>query len=327
MRSYVREVVAGGGWHDGETFWPQRGSRNGPTGLLALARTLRRRQFDASLLLTNSFRSVLAVRLACIPRRVGYARDGRSLLLTDRLWPLKRDGQFVPSPVLDYYIRIAEHIGCPVSDRSLRLGVTNEQEQAGKELAQHYGLDDGRSYAVINPGAAFGAAKCWLPERFAEVCDRLAAELDLRSVIVGAQREIPLMRAIAEQASCDPTVCDEPGTTLGSLKPLIRDARLLVCNDTGPRHYGNAFGVPTVTIFGPTHQAWTDSDYAGEARIQAPVDCGPCQLPVCPLDLRCMTGVNTDMVMETIHALLGATAVAGGAGPDAPTRPQAAGQG
>ena len=256
------------------------------------------------MLLTNSFRSALVAWLARIPRRVGYARDGRSHLLTDRLQPLKRDGKFVPTPVLPYYIEIAERVGCEVTDRKLQLGVTPEQEQAGVDLARHYGLDDGRPYAVINPGAAFGAAKCWLPERFAEVCDRLREELALRAVIVGAPGEVPLMREIARLAKSEVVCCAEPGTTLGSLKPLMRGAGLLVCNDTGPRHYGAAFDVPTVTIFGPTHQEWTDTDYAGEIKIQVPVECGPCQLAECPLDLRCMTGVTVGLVMDKIRELL-----------------------
>jgi len=304
MRRYVVEVVAGGGWHDTEMFWPEHRGWRRELRMFDVAGRLRAERFELALLLTNSFRSALIAWLARIPRRVGHARDGRTWLLTDRLKPLKRDGQFVPSPVLPYYIKIAEHVGCPVSDRKLRLGITPQQERAGVQLAHHYGLDDARPYAVINPGAAFGAAKCWLPERFAELCDRLWAELKLRAVIVGAPNEAPLMREIARRAKSDVICCDEPGTTLGSLKPLIRDAALLVCNDTGPRHYGNAFNVPTVTIFGPTHQEWTDTDYAGEVKIQVPVECGPCQLPTCPLDLRCMTGVTVDMVMEKIRTLL-----------------------
>ena len=128
-------------------------------------------------------------------------------------------------------------------------------------------------------------------------------------MIVGAPNEIPLMREIRRLALSEPICCDDPGTTLGSLKVVIRDAKLLVCNDTGPRHYGNAFRVPTVTVFGPTHQEWTDHDYEGEAKVQVPVNCGPCQLPKCPLDLRCMIGVTTDLVMERINLLLGLEAV------------------
>ncbi len=303
MRPHLAEVVAGGGWHDEEIFWPATGTP--AAGLLRLARRLRGRGCDLALLLTNSLRSALLTWLAGVPRRVGYAREGRSPLLTDRLVPLRRNGEYVPTPMLPYYAAIAERVGCRVRDHRLRLAITPDQEEAARALKRRYGLEDGQPYAVINPGAAFGAAKCWLPERFAEVCKRLWQELGCRAVLVGAPGEYALLRFIAERAGRGVVCCDSPGTTLGSLKGLIRDAALLVCNDTGPRHYGAAFGVPTVTIFGPTHQAWTDTGYAGEIRLQVPVDCGPCQLRTCPLDHRCMTGVTVDMVMQAAARLAG----------------------
>jgi heptosyltransferase-2 len=111
------------------------------------------------------------------------------------------------------------------------------------------------------------------------------------------------MRRIAEAAAGAALCCEQPATTLGTLKVLAREAALLVCNDTGPRHYGNAFDIPTVTIFGPTHRAWTDTGYAGEVQLQARVPCGPCQLRVCPLDLRCMSEVTVEQVMSAVAAL------------------------
>ncbi|MGD8452074.1 MAG: lipopolysaccharide heptosyltransferase II [Phycisphaerae bacterium] len=304
LRRYVGEIVDGCGWHDECVYWSQRGGKR-EGGLLRLAGRLRAGRFDLAVLLTNSFRSALTVRLAGIPRRVGYARELRGWLLTDRLRPLRRDGVFVPASVLPYYAKLAEHVRCPVTDYGLRLAASPEQQRQGAALLAHYGLDDGRPYAVVNPGAKFGAAKCWLPERFAELCDRLHREHDLRPVLVGSPDEAPLMRQIAE-ATTEPTVCCvEPGTTLGSLKVVIGGAALLVCNDTGPRHYGLAFGVPTVTLFGPTHQEWTDTGSSAEIKLQVSVDCGPCQLPRCPLDHRCMTRLTTDMVMQAVAELLG----------------------
>ncbi len=303
MRDYVAEVVRGGGWHDDEVFWPPGRGWRREARLVRLSRELRRREVDLAILLTNSFRSALALWAGGARRRVGYARDGRGPLLTDRLRPLRRGRRFVPSPVLDYYIRLAEHVGCAVPDRRLRLGISAAQRRAGEELLAHYGLSE-RRFAVINPGAAFGAAKCWLPERFAEVCDLLIEQQRLVPVIVGAPNEYPLMRRIAELARRDPVCMCEPGTTLGSLKVVMQAASLLVCNDTGPRHYGIAFDVPTVTIFGPTHQEWTDTGYEREIKLQADVDCGPCQLPRCPLDLRCMERVTVEMVMDAVARLL-----------------------
>ncbi len=304
MRQYVSEVVEGSNWYDLAWYWPTGTGLARELRMRRLARRLAEHGFDLALLLTNSFRSALITWWAGIPRRVGYARDWRGWMLTDRLCPLRRNGQFVPSPVLSAYIKIAEQVGCPVPDRKLRLSVTPQQEEAGQALLRHYGLADERPYAVINPGAAFGSAKCWLPERFAELCDRLSEEYGFQCLVVGSPGEAELMRSIAAQSRRGAICCDQPGTTLGSLKVVIRQAALLVCNDTGPRHYGNAFGVPTVTIFGPTHQAWTDTGYAGEVKLQVPVECGPCQLRTCPLDLRCMTALTTDLVMQAVHDVL-----------------------
>ncbi len=297
-RSYVHELLAGGGWHDALLDWPRRQSP------LTFGRTLKKHGFTAALLLTNSFRTALATWLAGIPQRIGYARDARGVLLTDRLQPSRVDGRFQPISMLPYYAAIAERFGCAVRDRRLRLGVTPDEEQAAAALRAHYALGGPRSYAIINPGAAYGAAKCWLPERFAGVCDHLREEFSLTPVIVGAPGEAALMNRIAALAT-RPVVCmEQPGTTLGSLKPLIRDAAVLVCNDTGPRHFGNAFGVPTVTIFGPTDQRWTDTDSTGELKLQAAVECGPCQLRLCPLDHRCMRGITVARVVTSVAELL-----------------------
>lgn len=303
LRRYLADVVDGGDWHDQLRFWPDAKADGGPAGLWWLVAEMRKQQFDAALLLTNSFKSALVAYLAGARRRVGYAREYRGWMLTDQLAPLKRGGKFVPTPMFGYYAAIAERIGCPVIDGRLRLGVTPAQEAAGTALQTHYGLGPGVRYAVINPGAAFGAAKCWLPERFAEVCDQIEHRLGWRAVIVGGPSEFALMRRIAEQCRKPPIVCANPGTTLGSLKVIIRDAALLVCNDTGPRHYGNAFGVPTVTIFGPTHQEWTDTGYAGERKLQIKVPCGPCQLRVCPLDHACMKRITPEMVMAAVERI------------------------
>lgn len=298
LRSYIREIVAGCDWHDFDLAWP---SKSGPGSILQmydLARRLRQEHLDLAVLLTNSFRSALVSWLAGVPQRVGYAREGRAWMLTQRLRPLRKDGEFVPSPILPYYCALAEAIGATVPDRRLRLGIAPDQLRQGRELQRHYKLEPPASYAIVNPGAAFGASKCWLPERFAALCDRLFEELSLQPVLVGSPNEAALLRHIVSKARRPVICCDNPGTSLGSLKVLIRDASLLVCNDTGPRHYGSAFGVPTITIFGPTHQQWTDTDNLREIKLQAQVPCGPCQLKSCPLDLRCMRELSTEVVFE-----------------------------
>ncbi len=303
LRPYVLDVVAGGGWHDDVLLWPAGRGQRRERGLPALVWRLRSVRFDLALLLTNSFRAALVAWLGGARRRVGYARDGRGPLLTDRLLPRRESGAFRPVPALDSYVALAEHVGAPVRDRTLRLGVTPEQEAAGRELLERHGLRQ-RAYALLNPGAAFGAAKCWPPERFAALCDALRAQVGLWPVLCGGPDELPLLRRIAAQARGPVAVCERPGTTLGSLKVLVRHARLMVCNDTGPRHYALAFGVPTVTLFGPTHQAWTDTRCGHELKLQVPVACGPCQLRTCPLDHRCLTALAVDHALHAVRTVL-----------------------
>jgi heptosyltransferase-2 len=305
LRGYVEDVIAGGGWHDELVRWPTGKGVARERATLRTALELRARRYDLAILLTNSFRSAFVSFVAGVARRVGYARDGRGWLLTDRLRPLRENGRFVPTPILPYYIRLAEHVGCIVADRRLRLAMTPEQEAAGQALKRHYGLDRGRPYAIVNAGASFGASKCWPVDRYAELCERLPKVFGLTPVLIGAPREAALLKRIATIAHADTVCCTDPPTTLGSLKVLVRDAALLVGNDTGPRHYGEAFNVPLVTLFGPTHQAWVATDYAAEIKLQIPVDCGPCQLPECPFDHRCMTQLSVDMVIDAIDRVLG----------------------
>lgn len=305
LRAYVEDVIAGGGWHDELVRWPSGKGVARERAIFRLARELRAERYDLAILLTNSFRSALVSFISGAARRVGYARDGRSWLLTDRLSPLRENGRFVPAPILPYYIRLAEHLGCAVADRRLRLVIPPEQEAAGQTLKRHYGLDRGRPYAIVNAGAKFGASKCWPADRYAELCERLPRQFGLTPVLIGAPSEAALLERIATIAHAQVVCCTNPPTTLGALKVLVRDAALLVGNDTGPRHFGEAFNIPLVTLFGPTHQAWVATDYAAEVKLQVSVDCGPCQLPECPLDHRCMTRLSVDMVVAAIERVLG----------------------
>ncbi len=297
LRPHLREVLDGHDFFDALEFWPARRGLGGIRPMATLAARLRRQRFDAAVLLTHSFRSALLAWRARIGRRIGYARDGRAWLLTDRLrWP-RADGRFRPVPMTTAYARLIEPLGCKLRDPRPRLEISPQQLEAGQALLRHYGLKPKR-YAVIAPGAAFGAAKCWLPERFAGLIDVLHRRWGLAGVLAGAPGEYALLERIAGLARSGPIVCRDPGTTLGTLKLLVRDAALLVCNDSGPRHYGIALGTPTVTIFGPTDPAWTETHCPHEVQVRMDVPCGPCQLRRCPLDHRCMRAVTVEQVAQ-----------------------------
>ncbi len=309
MRSYEGAVLEGLGLCDDVLFWPESGrpSENGrmrtPGGLVGLVRELRRRRFELAVLLTNSFRSALVARLAGIGRRVGYARDGRGWLLSERLIAPRKDGTFVPISALDYYNMLARHAGCgDVGDR-LALATTAEDEAAiDRRLG---GKENDRSLVVLNPGANYGSAKCWPAESYAALSDALVRRHEARVVASLGPKErwiAERLRAGAEEAI---EIFIDPPLGLGPLKALVRRCDVLVTNDTGPRHFAAAFGAPVVTIFGSSDPAWTDTRYAGERIVKLSLECQPCMERVCPLGHHnCMKQLTPEKVLEEVEAVL-----------------------
>ena len=315
MRRYVKPVYAGMPWAD-QLITYRTGKTKAKAGkgqFFDLAARLHAGHFDLAILLPNSFKTALVCKMARIPRILGYERDGRSFLLTDRLLPFKDKGKFVPSPIVKYYLGLAHYLGSKHTDLTLRLFVTPGEQREASEVFARSGLDPelsrpaGRGNApliLLNPGAAFGAAKCWRPEYFAELADRFVDELGATVLLSAAPKERAIVEAIKRQMRHAPVDLSNKGMTLGSLKEIVRRCDLMVTNDTGPRHIAAAMDVPVVTVFGPTHPEWTEIYYAKERQVAVKVFCGPCQRKTCPLDHRCMTRVTPAMVFERSVELL-----------------------
>lgn len=300
-----REILSGGDWTDDVVVWPVGKTRpRRRRGFLGLAQELREKQFDTAVLLTNSFRSALLARLAGIRRRVGYDRDGRGLLLTDKLLPDKSNGKYVPIPMVRYYNAVARYLGARELPTCLELFTTPEEEATVQGLLDRHGVRSDQPTIVVNPGASFGTAKCWPPERFGEVADGLIEAFDAAVFISCGPKERDVAHAVSAAMRRKAIVLDQPILSLGPLKALVRRSSLLVTNDTGPRHFGIAFGVPVVTLFGSTDSAWTQTDYALERQVAVKVHCSPCMKRVCPTDHRCMTRITAPMVVEAACKLL-----------------------
>lgn len=298
-RRYVADVVANSGWFDEYIAAPEKS----PGSLLTLAAALRRDRFDLAVLFPNSFRSAAAVWLGRARRRVGYDRDGRGWMLTDRLQPQHDRNGFVPGSMLDYYNAIAASLGCRNIGRELALRAGPEDDAGLRSRLP--GLDPDRPLVVLNPGGAYGTAKIWSAERFAAVGDALARGFGVQLVATGTPGE----RAIAESmrtAAREPIyLCFDPPLGLGPLKSLIRRADLLITNDTGPRHYAIAFGVPLVTVFGPTDPAWTETHFEHERKVMLALECQPCQEKICPLGhTNCMRQLEVESVLKPAVELL-----------------------
>jgi heptosyltransferase-2 len=275
LRPGLDELVAGADFFD-ELHIDRAQGVMGPK---LVASRLRPRRYDAAVLLTNSFSTALITRLAFIPRRIGYDRDGRGVLLTDRLKaPRRPDGRWACIPAIDYYLRLAEavlddrvpppaqraHGGGPVSTGlRLELATTPEQESAADRLLTAAGLTPSQPFAILNPGAN-NPDKRWPADRFAAIALHLVRHHHLRVLINGSPAETDLADAVRDAAlAADPSLADHIaclprlGGSIGSLKALIRRAAILITNDTGPRHIAAAFDRPTITLFGPTDPRWT----------------------------------------------------------------------
>ncbi|HUN82169.1 MAG TPA: lipopolysaccharide heptosyltransferase II [Phycisphaerae bacterium] len=303
MRSYVADVLAGTKLADGTIFWPDKGNAAAPRGIASLLRILRQGRFDLGILLTNSFRSAIVMKLGGVKRRVGYARDGRSWLLTDRLRPQREDGSYIPVPALDYYNEIARSLGCEgVGDQMMLATNQSDEDAVDRRLTQ---VRVGGPLVVLNPGANYGAAKCWPPEYYAQLADELGERFGARVVASLSPKESWIAERLKAALRRPIEIFIDPPLGLGPLKALIRRCQLLITNDTGPRHFAAAFGVPVVTIFGSSDPAWTDTRYPQERIVKLDLDCQPCMERTCPLKHhRCMKELMPAMVMEKIEEFL-----------------------
>lgn len=275
---------------------------------MALVRHMRHAPYDLAVMLPNSFRSAMMARLGGVPRRVGYARGGRGILLTDRLIPPKSaTGRFTPTPVVQYYLTLAKHLGCTIDSLRLELFTTAVDEEAADVAWDRLGLPRYEPVVTLNTGGAFGPAKSWPTGHFAKLAVRLADEEGLAVLVVCGPGERDSAREIVTKAAHPrvTSLADEP-MSLGLTKACVRRSSLMISTDSGPRHFAAAFGVPIVSLFGPTHIAWTRTHHPQAIHLQQPVPCGPCQQGVCPLGHhRCMVELSPDSVFRAAQRLLG----------------------
>jgi len=252
---------------------------------------LRPRRFDCAILLQNAFEAAWIAWLAGIPQRIGYSRDGRGLLLT-RAVKVPLPGE-VPRHERFYYMELLRRAGLidrlPECDA---IHLTPPSSRNGKRLIG------------ISPGAAFGTAKRWLPERFAEAAAKLASARRASIALFGSASERPLCEQVAQQLLGHDVVNYAGQTTLAQFIELAAGCELFLTNDSGAMHIASALGVPTVAVFGATDDTATGPTGSKARVIKEPVECSPCLLRECPIDHRCMTRVTAGRVVEEALRLL-----------------------
>ena len=277
-----------GGWRDAWRTW-------------ADARTLDAGNYDSALLLPNSLHAALLTRAAGIPQRWGYAADVRSRMLT----------RAVPKPRgflhhAEYYLQLVRVLGASRAPMVAELQTTDDARQRATGLLRELGWN-GTPMVAFAPGAAFGLAKRWPPDRMAAVAATLAARLHVTPVLVGTGADRSVTREVArsyrrERGGEAPIVDVAGRTELSTLVALFGMCTSVVSNDSGAMHLAAASGVPVTALFGPTNELRTSPlphpSAAGTAILAGRAWCRPCELRACPLDHRCMTSIEVQAVVE-----------------------------
>lgn len=275
--------------------------------LLAMERAavgLRAEQFDCAVLLQNAFSAAWLVWRAKIAERIGYARDGRGILL-NRAVKVPKNGE-IPAHESFYYLELLHRAGWLESlpkVTQISLALQAGAAEAAEARLREAGVPAGSKRVAIAPGAAYGSAKCWPPDRFAQVADALVDEFDADVILFGARSEIEICRQIADRMRHRPVVLAGQ-TSMGELPALFSRCSMFVGNDSGAMHVAAAVGVPVVAVFGSTDPNGTAPVTSRRRVIQHPVACSPCFLRECPIDHRCMERVTVEDVREAAARLL-----------------------
>jgi heptosyltransferase-2 len=257
---------------------------------------LRAQKFDLALLLQNAFQAAWIAWRAGIPERIGYARDGRSPLLTKAL-PVPEPGE-IPVHEQYYYLELLRRAGwldTLPNESFIKLNVPEDNRRQAEEFLLSSGVVSDGFRIAIGAGASYGSAKCWPPDRFAELANRLQTESGADIILFGTSSEAPVSSAIAAGMHRPPI--DLTGKTpISDLPGLLSQCHLFIGNDSGAMHVAAAVGLPVVAVFGPTDPFGTAPVTPRCSIVQEKAYCSPCFLRRCPTDHRCMTRVTPDAV-------------------------------
>ena len=311
-RPYVADIYRGQEICDELIAYDPKDAHAGLSGRERLAKELRARKFDVALLLQNAFDAAWLAWRAGIPERIGYARDGRSPLLTKRIAVPKR-GEIPPHEQF-YYLELLRRAGWIDSlpgEHYLQLQLGGEQRLRAEEALTDAGARRNVPRIAIGAAASYGSAKCWPPERFADFVNRYRRHTDSDVILFGTAAEQQVAAAIA--AGITGSAIHLVGkTTIADLPALLSRCHLFVGNDSGAMHVAAAVGLPVVAIFGPTDPYGTAPITPQCSVMQEKPYCSPCFLRRCPIDHRCMTNVQPEAVEAAARGWLRAAEVASG---------------
>ena len=261
---------------------------------LNLSQSLKERNFDLAVILPRSFRSALHIYLARIPIRIGYQGEWRSLFLTHGV---RRTKEILHVHRVYYYQKLVEPLGKLEGPSSPQIFLREEDRKWADRALKDLGVREGKPLIGMNPGATYGLAKCWYPDRFGELGKRLSERWQAKILLFGKEEERPIVHEILHHLGARGV--DLAGKTgLLQLAALLERCTLLVTNDTGTMHVASAVGTPVVALFGSTSPLTTGPWGREHVVVRRDVPCSPCWKRICPTDHQCMDLITVDEVEE-----------------------------
>jgi heptosyltransferase-2 len=303
-RPYVADIYREQAVCDELITYDSKGQHRAWRGRELLAGELRAKNFDVALLLQNAFEAAWLAWRAGVPHRIGYARDGRSLLLTKAI-KVPKQGEIPPHERF-YYLELLRRAGWIEQwqdDAHIALHVPDAARHRALQTVVEAGARPNALRVAVGAGASYGSAKCWPPDRFAKALNDFLSHNDADVILLGTAAEASVSSAIAGDLRRPPI--DLTGkTSIAELPGLLSQCHLFLGNDSGAMHIAAAVGLPVVAIFGPTDPEGTAPVTSCVSIVQQKPYCSPCFLRRCPTDHRCMKAVTPVMVEAAMRARL-----------------------
>ena len=287
---------------DGMIALPGGGGLRAWTGWREDVRALEGGSFDTAILFPNSYATARIASKANIRERWGYASDMRGGMLT-RPIPKPRGALHQRA----YYQALTTALGIPAGPPYASIHPNRDK---ARQLLRDIGLDLDEPFVVFAPGAAYGRAKQWLPERYAELAGLIIEERGWSVLMVGAGVDRSACDVIARRLPQTRTrinrLIDFCGKSdLPALAGILGEAHAVVSNDSGAMHLAAAVGTKVIAVFGPTRETETaplssGPDAPKPVVITHDVFCRPCMLRECPIDHRCMRRIAAREVLAAI---------------------------
>lgn len=256
---------------------------------------LKEHAYDIAILLTGSFSSAWMFWRGHIPLRIGYSTHFRRFLLTH---PIQVPKNYEKTHLVYTYKALLEPLGISKSQTVPTLFLLDQEKENAKKLLEDHGIFPEHTLIGINPGAAFGSAKCWPADKFLSLTEKLLEDLKIRIIYFGDATSKPIVDEIC--AKLPQRAINLAGkTNLRELIALIDQCDCFITNDSGPMHVAAALKIPLVAIFGSTNEIKT-GPYGSGSVIHKHVPCSPCYLRVCPIDFRCMNSIEVSEVFEQV---------------------------